>query len=55
MNRNIRSEWYDLVHPLTSPVFSRTDREHRVRRQIWTRALSTKGMLLLALNTIELA
>ncbi|KAK7746692.1 hypothetical protein SLS53_001879 [Cytospora paraplurivora] len=43
-NKNIRSEWYDLVHPLKSTIFSRTDADHRARRRIWTQALSTKSI-----------
>ena len=43
-NKNIRAEWYDLIHPLVSPVFSRTDKDHRARRHIWNQALSSKGM-----------
>lgn len=42
-NKNIRAEWYDIIHPLVSPVFSRTDANHRARRRIWTHALSTHG------------
>ncbi|KAK9777657.1 putative Tryprostatin B 6-hydroxylase [Seiridium cardinale] len=43
-NRNTRAEWYDLIHPLVSPVFSRTSEDHRVRRQIWNQALSHKAI-----------
>lgn len=45
-NKNTRSEWHDLIHPLISPIFSRTHAEHRARRQIWSQALSTQGKLL---------
>ncbi|KAK9422223.1 putative Tryprostatin B 6-hydroxylase [Seiridium unicorne] len=43
-NQNTRAEWYDLIHPLISPVFSRTSEDHRVRRQIWNQALSHKAI-----------
>lgn len=43
-NKNTRAEWYDIIHPLVSPVFSRTDANHRARRRIWTHALSTQAI-----------
>ncbi|RAH58924.1 cytochrome P450 [Aspergillus piperis CBS 112811] len=43
-NRNIRSDWYDLVHPRISPIFARTEEDHLSRRKVWSRALSTKAI-----------
>ncbi|KAI0969353.1 benzoate 4-monooxygenase cytochrome P450 [Xylaria arbuscula] len=44
LNKNTRSDWYDLVHPRISPIFSREDRDQRERRKIWSQALSTKSI-----------
>jgi hypothetical protein len=41
-NANVRSDWYDIVHPRVSPIFSRKEEDHIERRKVWTRALSTK-------------
>jgi hypothetical protein len=41
-NANIRSDWYDIVHPRVSPIFSRKEEDHTERRKVWNRALSTK-------------
>lgn len=41
-NANIRSDWYDIVHPRISPIFSRKEEYHTERRKVWNRALSTK-------------
>ncbi|GAP91120.2 putative cytochrome P450 [Rosellinia necatrix] len=43
-NRNTRSDWYDIVHPRISPIFSREERDHRQRRKVWNQALSTKSI-----------
>ncbi|KAF3389060.1 hypothetical protein F1880_003177 [Penicillium rolfsii] len=43
-NANIRSDWYDIVHPRISPIFSREEQDHIERRKVWTRALSTKSI-----------
>ena len=42
-NNNMRSDWYDIVHPRISPIFSRDEESHTDRRRIWSLALSTKG------------
>lgn len=42
-NNNMRSDWYDIVHPRISPIFSRDEKSHTDRRRIWSLALSTKG------------
>ncbi|CAI6341820.1 unnamed protein product [Periconia digitata] len=43
-NTNVPSEWYDIVYPRTSPIFSRNGVEHRDRRRSWDLALSGKAM-----------
>ncbi|OKO95665.1 Tryprostatin B 6-hydroxylase [Penicillium subrubescens] len=43
-NANIRSDWYDIVHPRVSPIFSRKEEDHTERRKVWNRALSTKSI-----------
>ncbi|CEJ59403.1 hypothetical protein PMG11_08028 [Penicillium brasilianum] len=43
-NANIRSDWYDIVHPRISPIFSRKVEDHTERRKVWSRALSTKSI-----------
>ncbi|GLI77596.1 hypothetical protein PoHVEF18_005887 [Penicillium ochrochloron] len=43
-NANVRSDWYDIVHPRVSPIFSRNEEDHIERRKVWTRALSTKSI-----------
>lgn len=43
-NANIRSDWYDIVHPRISPIFSRNEEDHTQRRKVWSRALSTKSI-----------
>ena len=42
-NNNTRSDWYDIVHPRVSPIFSRDEKSHTDRRRVWNRALSMKG------------
>ena len=42
-NNNTRSDWYDLIHPRTSPIFSRDEESHTKKRRVWNQALSTKG------------
>ncbi|ORX94170.1 cytochrome P450 [Clohesyomyces aquaticus] len=43
-NTNSRSEWYDIIHPRTSPIFSRKPQDHLERRQAWQHALSSKAI-----------
>ncbi|KAJ5291528.1 cytochrome P450 [Penicillium angulare] len=43
-NANIRSDWYDIVHPRISPIFSRIEEDHTERRKVWNRALSMKSI-----------
>lgn len=42
-NRNTRSDWYDLLYPRISSIFTRDRGLHDVRRRIWTHALSSAG------------
>lgn len=42
-NDMTRSDWYDIIHPRTSPIFSRRPTDHLNRRQAWQKALSSKG------------
>lgn len=42
-NHNMRSDWYDLLYPLTSPIFTRDPALHIERRKIWSQALSSKS------------
>lgn len=42
-NRNIRSDWYDLLYPRISSIFTRDRELHDVRRRVWTHALSSAG------------
>ena len=41
-NHNTRSDWYDLLHPLISPIFSRDEKSRIERRRVWSQALSDK-------------
>lgn len=38
-----RSDWYDLLHPRVSSVFTRDKVLHDERRRIWSHSLSTRG------------
>ena len=42
-NNTTRSDWYDLIYPRQSSIFTRDRRLHDGRRQIWLHSLSTKG------------
>lgn len=42
----IKDEFYDLIHPLTSAVFTRDPIVHKERRAVWTQGLGTKGRFL---------
>ncbi|KUI73735.1 Tryprostatin B 6-hydroxylase [Cytospora mali] len=43
-NNNTRSAWYDNLKPLISPIFSRTESEHREYLRPWNQALSAKAI-----------
>ncbi|PYI03141.1 putative cytochrome P450 [Aspergillus sclerotiicarbonarius CBS 121057] len=43
-NQNTRSDWYDLLYPRISSIFTRDRALHRVRRHIWTHALSSTAI-----------
>ncbi|GKZ96531.1 hypothetical protein CBS115989_5487 [Aspergillus niger] len=43
-NRNTRSDWYDLLYPRISSIFTRDRGLHDVRRRIWTHALSSAAI-----------
>lgn len=43
-NENIRSDWYDMMKPLISPIFSRSEADHREYRRPWNQALSAKAV-----------
>jgi hypothetical protein len=43
-NRNTRSDWYDLLYPRISSIFTRDKKLHNERRKMWEQALSTKGV-----------
>ncbi|KAI1410215.1 putative cytochrome P450 [Hypoxylon sp. FL1857] len=43
-NRNTRSDWYDLVYPRASTVFTRDKTVHSVRRKMWDNALSSSSL-----------
>ncbi|OCL04252.1 cytochrome P450 [Glonium stellatum] len=43
-NSNIRADWYDIVYPRISPIFSRAEKDHLERRRAWTHALSLKSI-----------
>ena len=38
-----RSDWYDLLYPRVSSVFTRDKKLHSDRRRIWLHSLSDKG------------
>ncbi len=42
-NHNTRSDWYGLIHPRISTIFTRDQATHLERRQVWSQVLSTKG------------
>ena len=41
-NKNTRSDWYDLVHPRISLIFSRDEKSSHGDRHVWSQALSNK-------------
>lgn len=44
-NRNTRSDWYDLLYPRISSIFTRDRQLHHERRKMWEQALSRKGLV----------
>lgn len=51
VQHNTRSDWYEIVHPRVSPIFSRTEKDHRDRRDIWNYALSSKSQHCVSLQS----
>ncbi|KAJ6179762.1 hypothetical protein N7519_010223 [Penicillium mononematosum] len=49
-NHNTRSDWYDLLYPRISSIFTRDRQLHHERRKMWEQALSRKGLNLMAHN-----
>lgn len=43
-NKNTRSDWYDVLHPRTSPIFTRSRETHAERRRVWDQAFSPKAI-----------
>ncbi|KAJ6115231.1 cytochrome P450 [Penicillium sp. IBT 16267x] len=43
-NQNTRSDWYDLLRPRVSSIFTRDRDLHIVRRKMWTNALSSSAI-----------
>ncbi|KAJ5963974.1 uncharacterized protein N7479_003850 [Penicillium vulpinum] len=44
-NHNTRSDWYDLLYPRISSIFTRDRQLHNERRKMWEQALSRKGLV----------
>ncbi|KAJ5213940.1 hypothetical protein N7449_001109 [Penicillium cf. viridicatum] len=44
-NDNTRSDWYDLLYPRISSIFTRDRQLHHERRKMWEQALSRKALL----------
>ncbi|KAJ9260547.1 hypothetical protein DTO212C5_8476 [Paecilomyces variotii] len=44
-NQNTRSDWYDLLYPRISSIFTRDRKLHSSRRKLWERALSRKALM----------
>lgn len=44
-NDNTRSDWYDLLYPRISSIFTRDRQLHHERRKMWEQALSRKGLV----------
>ncbi|KAI2642491.1 cytochrome P450 monooxygenase-like protein [Xylaria nigripes] len=42
-NETTRDVWYDIVHPMTSAVFTRNKTEHKEGRKFWAQGLSSKA------------
>ncbi|OQE89490.1 hypothetical protein PENNAL_c0014G05119 [Penicillium nalgiovense] len=43
-NHNTRSDWYDLLYPRISSIFTRDRKLHHERRKMWEQALSRKAL-----------
>ncbi|KAJ5715972.1 cytochrome P450 [Penicillium malachiteum] len=43
-NNNTRSDWYDLLYPRVSSIFTRDRALHNVRRKLWNNALSSSAI-----------
>ncbi|KAJ5372970.1 hypothetical protein N7517_004976 [Penicillium concentricum] len=43
-NHNTRSDWYDLLYPRISSIFTRDRQLHHERRKMWEQALSKKAL-----------
>ncbi|KAL8996989.1 MAG: hypothetical protein Q9169_003640 [Polycauliona sp. 2 TL-2023] len=43
-NKTTRTDWYDVLHPRTSTIFTRNEEEHSVRRRVWSHAMSAKAI-----------
>jgi cytochrome P450 len=43
-NRNTRSDWYDLLYPRISSIFTRDKEVHDARRKMWDQALSISSL-----------
>ena len=41
-NKTVRTDWYDVLHPRTSTIFTRSEADHSTWRRIWSQAMSTK-------------
>lgn len=41
-SRTLRTDWYDVLSPRTSTIFTRSEADHGIRRRVWSQALSTK-------------
>lgn len=53
-NDNTRSDWYDLLYPRISSIFTRDRQLHHDRRKMWEQALSRKGLVnLMARDTLN--
>lgn len=39
-SQNKRSDWYDLLYPRISSIFTRDKKVHDARRKMWDQALS---------------
>lgn len=42
-NQTTKDDWYDVLKPLDSAVFTRKEAEHKEWRKSWTQSLSKKG------------
>lgn len=42
-NQMTKTDWYDMVLPRTSSIFTRDEDEHTARRRLWDQAFSVKS------------